>query len=67
MIYSMMIGPYVVEANISKLNEDDCEITIKNVMLFNINSMDYVEVERSPKQVEWFERKVASRLFEQFV
>lgn len=62
-IYSFGISSCVVEAMVDIVSERTHTIKISSITKFNDNTGEYVEVEHTPKQMEWFERQVAINLY----
>jgi len=63
-IYSFDISSCVVEAKVNVLNDNAHTIKISSITKFNDHSGEYVEVEHTPRQLEWFERQVAIKLYD---
>lgn len=62
-IYSFGISSCIVEANVEVISDRAQTIKISSITKFNDNTGEYVEVEHTPNQMEWFERQVAINLY----
>lgn len=63
-LYCFDISSCIVEADVNVISERTHTIKISSITKFNDNSCEYVEVDHTPKQLEWFERQVAIKLYD---
>lgn len=65
--YDTFLSDRVVQSVIKNINENEVEVKVKDILIFNYDTFDYIKVEVTPEQLEWYERKIALKFFNEFL